>query len=209
MFYVKNVRYSITFVLFGIVLFFSGCAYQTPLRNDYVATNQPLFQPTSLKGKRVILVMDSYLRNYYLTKSVYSVAGGNLAPDQVTFEIGPALTNEISNLCKTLFGSVKEVSNFKRAKEEADKGIHFIIVPEINNAEIFFPSVGFTDIKAEIAVKYSIYNFSGNLIDTEVVLGKGTKQLTFTRRRNYQLAMESALKDLMLKSNTVLLEVLK
>jgi len=203
----KNVRYAIKF-LFVIVLLFSGCAYQTPLRNDYVATNPPLFQSNSLKEKRVILVMDSYLKNYCLTKSVYNWAGGNLTPDQVTFEIGPALTKEISNLCKTLFGSVKEVSNFKRAKEETGESIHLIIVPEISNAEIFFPSVRFADIKAEIAVKYSIYNFSGNLINMEVVLGKGTKQLTFTRK-NYQLAMESALKDLMLKSNTVLLEVLK
>lgn len=205
--YMKNGWYFLTF-LFGITLLFSGCAYQTPLRNDYVATNPLLFQSNSLKEKRIILVIDSYLLNYRLTKSVYNWAGGNLAPDQVTFEIGPALAKEISNMCKTLFGSVKEVSNFKRAREESGENIHWIIIPEIINAEIFFPSIRFADIKAEITVKYSFYNFSGNLINMEVLLGKGAKQLTFTRK-NYQLAMESALKDLMLKSNTVFLDVLK
>jgi hypothetical protein len=185
-----------------------GCANQIPLRNDYVATNPSLFQSNSLKEKRVILVIDSYLLNYRLTKSLYNSVGGNLAPDQVSFEIGHALAHEISNMCKNLFGSVKEVSNFKRASEESGENINLIIIPEISNAEIFFPSVGFADITAEITVKYSFYNSSGNLINTEVVLGKGAKRLT-SSRMDYQLAMESALEDLMRKSKTVFIKVLK
>ena len=190
----KNFRYVLTF-LFGIPLLVSGCTYQIRLRNDYVATNPSLFQSNSLKEKRVILVIDSYLLNYRLTKSVYNSVGGNLAPDQVSFEIGHALANEISNMCKNLFGSVKEVSTFKRAREESGENIDLIILPEISNAEIFFPAIRFTDIKAEIAVKYSFYNSSGNLINMEVVLGNGAKQLTFTRM-NYQLAMECRFKGL-------------
>ena len=107
--------YVLTF-LFGIPLLVLGETNQIPLRNDFVGTNPSLFQSNSLKEKRVILVIDSYLLNYRLTKSLYNSVGGNLAPDQVSFEIGHPLASEISNMCKNLFGSVKEVPDFKRAR---------------------------------------------------------------------------------------------
>jgi len=58
-------------------------------------------------------------------------------------------------MCANLFPISNKVSSFRRVKERSREGINLIIVPEIINAEVFFPSVRFANIKAEIAVRYS------------------------------------------------------
>jgi len=202
----KNVLHNIISLL-GIVLLLSACSYQMPLRNNYVATNHRLFRTDSLKEKRVILVIDSYLKDYRLTRPVYNWAGGNLVPDHVSFEIGTAFAKELSNMCANLFSSINEVPSFKSAKGRSSKGINLIIIPEIINAEIFLPSVRFANIKTEVTVKYSFYNSLGDLDDKGAATGRGEKKLIFTRK-NYQLAMEDALKDLMIRSYDIFIEVL-
>jgi hypothetical protein len=203
----KNIVHISTLLL-GIIMLLSACSYTMPLRNDFVSTNPRMFQSSSLKEKRIILVIDSYTKDYRLTRPVYNWAGGNTTPDHASFDIGVAFSKEISDMCNSLFFSANEVSSFKRAKEKAGQGVNFIIIPEIINAEIFLPSVRFADIKAEIAVRYSFYTSSGDLIDKGAITGRGEKELVFTRK-NYQLAMEAALRDLLQKSYNIFLEVLK
>lgn len=186
----KNTLGTSTLIL-GIILFSSGCSYTTPLHNDYVSTNPRMFQSGSLNEKQVILVIDTYTKDYRLTRPVYNVGFGNLPPDYVSFEIGAAFAKEIANMCVNLFSSVNEVSSFRRAKQKSSERINFIIIPEIINSEILFPSIRFADIKAEIAVKYSFYNSAGNLIDEEIVKGRGEKELGLTRK-NSQVAMDYA-----------------
>jgi hypothetical protein len=157
-------------------------------------------QSSSLKAKQVILVTDSYLKEYRLSLP--------LEQPTISFQIGPAFVEEMANMCSNLFLSTKQVSSFKDAKELPNRA-DLIIVPEIVKAEMFSPFVRFANIKTEISVRYSFYSPSGYLIDNVSVTGKGADALVVGIKKEYRLAMEAALKDLMIKSYDIFIEVLK
>jgi len=185
----------------GIIL--SGCSHQIQLKDNYVETNRNLFQSSSMKTKRINLIMGLSLKDYRLTRPVYNWAAGSLAPDHITFEIGKSYSKELSSLCGLLFLSVTELDSLKRAKSKSKGSFDFIIVPEIIGAEIFFPSIRFGNIRTEITSKYSFYDSGGSLIDQITVIGRGEKRSGYSNK-NYQIAVELAIQDLIMKSYKIL-----
>jgi len=191
------------FITLSLEIILSGCSHQMQLRDNYVETNRNLFQSSSMKIKRINLVINPSLRDYRLTRPVYNWAAGNLAPDHITFEIGKSYSTELSKLCGLLFLSVTEFESLKRARPKSKYSFDFIIVPEIIGAEIFFPSIRFGNINTEITVKYSFFNSSGSLIDQVIVTGRGEKRSGYSSK-NYQIAIELAIQDLIMKSYKIL-----
>lgn len=188
--------------LIGLIA--SACTHEMALRADR-AYPDSIAGSKTLKNREVILVVGPELREYRLTKEAYNWAGGNLAPDHITFNVGEAFSLALIELCNHLFLAVDRSDSFREARGRAKTG-QIIILPEIGRTEMFLPSIRFNDIQAEVMAKYSFYDDRGNLIDSKTVVGRGTKSLTFTKE-NYRIAMESALRDLIRQSNEAFLSL--
>ncbi len=195
----------VLFCSLAFVLLASGCSYRTHLSTGYVASHPHAFRSEALRGKKLILVMDAELKGYQVTRPVYNWVTGH--PYDLSFDLGSALSVEISRMCDQLFLSVEEISSLKRVHEGSAESAVAVVLPKIVRAEVFFPSARLGHITAEVTALYSFYGATGDLKDEEAVTGRGEKKFLIARR-DYRLAIEAALHDLMRKSNTLFLELL-
>ena len=132
--------------------------------------------------------------------------GGSLFPNHLTFDIGKAVADEINSMSLGLFAKTARFSSLGEAANAAGVPPTFIVVPEFDAVSLDLPVVRFTDIDANVRVKYSVYDAKGTFLRSGIAAGEGTKALEFTQQ-NYVIAFQEAIKDLMLKSKEVLAEL--
>jgi len=183
----------------------SACSYQTHLSTGYVASHPRSFRSDVLREKKLILVVDEELKTYRVTRPVYDWLTGH--PHDLSFDLGPAFSVEISRMCDQLFLSVDEISDLKKVNKISAESAVAVVLPKIVRAEVFFPSTRLGRITAEVTAVYSFYGPTGNLNGEEAVTGRGEIKLLIARR-DYRLALEAALHELMKKSSTLFQQLL-
>jgi len=190
-------------------LFFllTACSHTLHVPTPNVHSDSTKFQSQQLKKKSICLVITPEFRDYTFTKEAYNWAGGSLAPDTITFELGESLTQATSDMTTDLFANVVTVNSLDETEENAIMCGNYIIAPQIIKSSLDLPVVRFTNITAEIEVRYKLYSLSRSLLRKETVKGNGDKRLIFTKG-NYAIAFGLAMEDLIHKTKFFLNDAL-
>lgn len=166
------------------------------------------FDPAELKTKTACLVITSEFKKYQFTKEAYNWAGGSLFPDTIIFDIGNTLTSEINSLSDLLFQRTLRSDSLEESKHQRAYGADYIVVPKIINTSLELPMVRLGQIDATIQMEYAFYRSDGMLLTSIFLSGHGQKRLELTRQ-NYVIALQEAVKDLMLKSKGAFTSAMK
>ena len=194
------------FFIICVLSNFTACTHV--LSVPTISSNQMLFETTELKTKAACIVITSEFKNYQFAKKAYNWAGGSLFPDTIIFDLGNTLTSEINGLCRALFNRTVQIDSLEESKNQRAYGADYIIVPKIINTTLELPIVRLGQINANVQIEYSFYRSDNMLLTSKSLDGHGQKRLELTKQ-NYAIAIQEAVKDLMLKSKEAFISVLR
>ena len=179
-----------------------GCSHNLVVPGTYGRNNPASVSADARVQKVTRLVLLNSFKTYTFEKKAYNWAGGSLFPDTLTFELGRALSEELSALTQSTYVSASEAPDLQSAiaSEMGNSGL--VIVPEIERVSLDLPPFRFADIEAAVALRYSLYDGNGRFITSSSLEGKAKKVLGFTKQ-NYVIAFQEAIKDLMLKTSSL------
>ena len=195
-------------LLIFLIFNLTACTHALSVTSNFVSTNQMQFDTAELKTKTACLVITPEFKNYQFTKEAYNWAGGSLFPDTVIFDIGDTLTSEINSLSGLLFQRTLRSDSLEESKHQRVYGADYIVVPKIISTSLELPMVRLGQIDAIIQIEYIFYRSDGMLLTSIVLSGHGQKRLVLTRQ-NYVIALQEAVKDLMLKSKEAFISVMR
>ncbi|MBI5887081.1 MAG: hypothetical protein HZB82_00010 [Deltaproteobacteria bacterium] len=195
-------------LLIFLIFNLTACTHALSVTSNFVSTNQMQFDTAELKTKTAFILITPEFKNYQFTKKAYNWAGGSLFPDTIIFDLGNTLTSEINSLGRSLFKRTLQSDSLEESKNQRADGADYIVVPKIISTSLELPIVRLGQIDAIIQIEYTFYRSDGVLLTSIILSGNGQKRLELTKQ-NYVIALQEAVKDLMLKSKEAFISVMR